>query len=319
MRFLLAALFAVATHASLSARLESELQRATHTSLSTHASLSARSESELQRMWSQLRRHCDAGRCQGMPSHHTNTAHFGSTKEVKAAAVRAAAAPATATSNTTECHSRMVAYEYGLRLQPARAPLRAAFDALKLHTSCGVSPPSSLPASAKAQQQASRARSATAGLSVYVDPIKGNDASGSGSKNAPVKTVARGLELIRSARENTASSASLILFGGVHYLNETVTLGAGDSDLTITANCPTPTTCEEVWVSGGRLLQPTWSKSQHAAFDKSLEPTDKGGHNVYETKVPEDITDMPGLATLNPHRRLIRARYVLGGSERGCM
>ena len=69
----------------------------------------------------------------------------------------------------TECHSRMVAYEYGLRLQPARAPLRAAFDALKLHTSCGVSPPSALPASAKAQQQASRARSATAGLSVTAE------------------------------------------------------------------------------------------------------------------------------------------------------
>lgn len=286
--------------------------------VATHASLSARSESELQRMWSQLRRHCDAGRCQGMPSHHTNSAHFGSPKEVKAAAVRAAAAPATAASNTTECHSRMVAYEYGLRLQPARAPLRAAFDALKLHTSCGVSPPaaaaSPLPSSAKAQHS-------TTGLSVYVDPIEGNDASGSGAKNAPVKTVARGLELIRSARENKVNrvSASLILFGGVHYLNETVTLGAGDSDLTITANCPTPSTCEDVWVSGGRLLQPTWSKSQHAAFDKSLEPTDEGGHNVYETKVAEDITDMPGLATLNPHRRLIRARYVLGGSESGCM
>ena len=96
-------------------------------------SLSAHSESDLQRMWFQLRAHCDAGRCQGMPSTHIDSAHHGSsTKKAVLATAAAAAAPATAARNTTECHGRMLAYEYGLRLQPARAPLQLAFDALEL-------------------------------------------------------------------------------------------------------------------------------------------------------------------------------------------
>ena len=36
-----------------------------------------------------------------------------------------------AVKNTTECHARLLTYEYSLALLPARAPLLDAFDALE--------------------------------------------------------------------------------------------------------------------------------------------------------------------------------------------
>ncbi|KAH8057620.1 hypothetical protein JL722_6706 [Aureococcus anophagefferens] len=49
-----------------------------------------------------------------------------------------AAVDAGAVKNTTECHARLLTYEYSLALLPARAPLLEAFDALELEAACGA-------------------------------------------------------------------------------------------------------------------------------------------------------------------------------------
>ena len=43
-----------------------------------------------------------------------------------------------ALANTTECHVRLLTYEYALGLQAERAPMLEVFDALELNTTCGV-------------------------------------------------------------------------------------------------------------------------------------------------------------------------------------
>ena len=46
-----------------------------------------------------------------------------------------------ALANTTECHVRLLTYEYALGLQAERAPMLEVFDALELNTTCGVARP----------------------------------------------------------------------------------------------------------------------------------------------------------------------------------
>jgi hypothetical protein len=88
--------------------------------------------------------------------------------------------------NTTDCRGRLLAYEFGLKLIPARKPQLESFDALELDSGCGVTRPTevavapaplSLPAN---------------GLAFHVDHEHGDDATATpGSDAAPFRTVHR--------------------------------------------------------------------------------------------------------------------------------
>ena len=127
----------------------------------------------------------------------------------------------------------------------------------------------------------------------------GNDA-GAGSESAPFSTIHRALAATRAATradDGLAAPKAIVLQAGVHYLNATIQLGAADSGLTITA---APGAEGQVTVSGGVLLTPTWTKSARSSKQSAF--------TIYETPVPSTISEMRGLTTLNPHRRVTRAR-----------
>ena len=217
--------------------------------------------------------------------------------------------------NTTECHGRMVAYEYSLQIMPDdKAPLREAFDALELFAMCGVQPPSS----SMSRSRPPRARAAdghSPSISVYVDPVHGSDKSTSGTLTAPVLTMGRGLALLRSKVKaaNHAKKGKLVLRAGTHFLDATLQLSAADSGTTFEAY-----NGEEAWVSGGRLLQPKWEKHGSGSSSSSSSSNSNNNDNIYVTDVPAEITKIPGLATMGGttgHRRLWRARHPNGDPE----
>lgn len=235
-------------------------------------------------MWRQMRAHCSSGLCRT-----DSGSKLG------------------ALQNTTECHGRMLAYEFGLTRIPARAPQREAFDALQLETLCGVTPPLGQPAPVHVQVPVhhvayrrtpgpaakSEARAA-AENTWYVDYERGSDVQNDGrSRGSPFKTVDCALAATRKAQATVHAAGTIILLPGVHYLADTVRLGASDSGLTITAD--PRAAVGQVWVSGGTLLPANWTKVP-------------GPGNTYVTQLT-DLDSVAGLNTLSPLRRVTRARY----------
>ena len=190
--------------------------------------------------------------------------------------------------NTTDCRGRLLAYEFGLKLIPARKPQLESFDALELDSGCGVTRPTEVavapaPLSLPAD-----------GVAFHVDHEHGDDATATpGSDAAPFRTVHRALAAARAAPLGVPKS--IVLKAGIHYLNATIELGAADSGLTITA---APGDEGKVTVSGGVLLSPTWTKSSKG----------NASANIWETDVPKGLKSFKGLTTLEPHRRVTRAR-----------
>jgi len=217
------------------------------------------------RMWEELRSACTQGLCH----RHSNTS--------------------SAVSNTTDCKGRLLAYEYGLQIQPGRGALEEVFDALELHT-CGVTlPKSTRSSSAGAPRKRTPNR---IGSEVYVDFDRGEDAAGRGSKAAPLKTLAFAVAQSRTL----PAPRDIILRAGIHFLTATVELQPVDSGLTIRAYDG-----EDVWVSGGISVSPAWTKAPL-----------KG--NVWQAHLP-DVDDVRGLNTLSPYRRVTRAREPNGDPE----
>lgn len=195
-------------------------------------------------------------------------------------------------TNTTDCLSRMLAYEFGLKLLPARAPQRDTFDALELQ-SCGVTPP--VPSTAdNLQRNLPKQQVFHKAFSIFVDVIHGSDTAGKGTIDSPVKTIPFGLSLLQKLPAGGRDSRMLIMRAGVYFLDQTIVLGVADSGLTLTSYDN-----EQVWISGGMALSPKWKKDP-------LWPDPKA--NVYVTDVPKDIPTIKGLTTVEPHRRAILAR-----------
>ena len=198
-----------------------------------------------------------------------------------------------AVKNTTDCRSRLLAYEFALQLVPLRAPCIEVFDALELHT-CNITRPPDVP------RRAVPLNVSKAGTTVYVDPARGSDQPGqSGAIGSPFATIPRALSVLRTKPR----PRTMVLRGGVHYLNETLVLEPADSGLTISGF---PSGKEDAWVSGGVLLPPLeWRKVEN----------DPHSTNVYRAQVPAGIEVSSGLQTLSPHRRVTRARYPNGDPE----
>jgi hypothetical protein len=213
------------------------------------------------RMRSELRRACRTGLC----ARHSN-----SSSSIK---------------NTTDCHGRLTAYEFGLTLIPLRAPQIESFDALEL-AGCGVTRPPDTPWPPVKLNVSSR------GTTVHVDPSGGTRAPGH------FGTILEALKYLRSK----PAPRTMILRKGVHFLAQTLELTPADSGLTISAD---PSGEEEAWISGGALLpQLSWSKV----------PGDK--HGAYVAQLPAGAPPVvAGLQTLSPHTRLTKARYPNGNPE----
>jgi hypothetical protein len=238
---------------------------------------------DVSRMWRELDAHCAQGLCllaEGSVPH---------------------LAPGSIT-NTTDCRGRLLAYEYGLKLLPARQPQLESFDALQLESTCGVTRPPAAP---------------------LVAPPLGNTKNGDDSPAAallqfvvrPGQSIAAVLARTRAA--GPQFTKRIVLKKGVHYLNATLELGPSDSGLTITAE---PGALPgSVVVSGGVLLQPTWKKSARQNPPGGLSGSDPAPI-IWETAIPPSLAEdgaFRGLTTLNPHRRVTRARFPNAGAAQG--
>jgi len=242
---------------------------------------------------------------------------------VDLAAMRAqAAAHDAANGNGTDCRAFMLQYELSLRLLPERAPMREAFDSLRLLELCGVTPPPTPAAQGAAPvathfaplTRAELAARCVGEAPLFVDAAAGRDAQAGvrreqqGSRARPFRTFARALAATRAARAARAArgaaraTACIVLRGGVHHLGATQLLTAADSGLVVTG---AEGDAQPAWVSGGTPLGAlTWTPVAVGA-----------GMNVYSADVSAAaLKSMPGLQTLSSApgavpTRLFQAMY----------
>jgi hypothetical protein len=224
---------------------------------------------DIARMWRDIETHCSNGNCE---------VSTGSKLD--------------AIANTTDCKGRLLAYEYGLALIPARAPQMESFEALELEKTCGVTPP---PPRGTSRRVVLPFPSSDADATYYVDYEHGND-SNDGRKGSPFKTIRRALVATRGETA-TGSSATMVLAAGVHYLEgRPIQLAAVDSKLTITAdpavNTLTETPAQLPWISGGVPLDTfaKWSKWESPA---------NASYNIWMTSVPLGVHLDDGITGLN--------------------
>lgn len=160
----------------------------------------------------------------------------------------------------TDCAIRKFAWEYGRKLQPSRGEFKSLYDALQLGA-CGVptptvedswSPPASHPALAE-----------VGALLYTVDPRGGDDAlaaadphQGLRTSTTAFRTVAAAVAATRGRADPATTPAEVVLKGGEHYLDDTISLTATDSHLTI-RNAEG----EAAVVSGGQNLTTVWKPS----------------------------------------------------------
>ena len=197
------------------------------------------------------------------------------------------AVDAGAVKNTTECHARLLTYEYSLALLPARAPLLEAFDALELEATCGVPRPApGAPAFPPHSEIPDGA---------FFVAVDGSD-GGAGTAADPFATAARALAATRAG----GAPKAIVFRGGVHFLGATLELDGRDSGLILTNYED-----EAAWLSGGVPLTTTWARAANA---------------TYETRIAETFPyrgTILGLNVIEPHRRFVRARYPNGGGSVG--
>eukprot|EP01060_Flectonema_neradi_P033223 TRINITY_DN550_c0_g1_i1.p1 TRINITY_DN550_c0_g1~~TRINITY_DN550_c0_g1_i1.p1 ORF type:complete len:848 (+),score=215.29 TRINITY_DN550_c0_g1_i1:43-2586(+) len=181
--------------------------------------------------------------------------------------------------DTTECHFRLLSYQTSLKRLPALAPNVDVFDALDLMTMCQVTRPT--------PKTVPWPSFSTPSAAFYVDYEKGSD-SNDGSQSRPFKTVGKAVTASRSS-----STKTILLRKGIHFLPDTINLSQEDSGLTIQNY-----NGEEAWMSGGVELQTNWQ-----------EYNTRDGKNIWVTDIGNEIDDILGLMTVEPHTRQMRARY----------
>lgn len=129
-----------------------------------------------------------------------------------------------------------------------------------------------------------------AGSTFYV-AIDGKDTN-PGTKASPFASFAKALDATRQA---SAKPGTIVFRAGTYHLSATITLGPGDSGLTVMNSDG-----EEAWLSGGKVINPSWQKY--------------GDKGVYVSKI-QGISDIKGLRING--KRAIRARYPNADPELG--
>ena len=217
---------------------------------------------------------------------------------------QAAAADASKGADSTVCRASMLQYEFSLRLQPERIPLRDVFDALELGTLCALTPPRSPPDTSYFTPYTLAMFAAACQSGPFFVNATGGDDSSDGSKASPFATLARALSATRASRLAPGDVACIALRGGVHFLDATLNLGAADSGLLVAGYAgDAPVADIPAWVSGGVPLGLlTWTP-----YNTS------GSMNVWVADVAAQVSAMPGLNVLSASgempARLWRAMY----------
>lgn len=151
---------------------------------------------------------------------------------------------------TFDCPMRQLAVQFAGSANPdiGAANLQAIADALngdpEKSSGCTVTVPPSAPQKFRFGVFSLTHSTVETGSTFYADPVSGSD-SNSGTEASPFATVARAV----SATRGVSGPNTVVLRAGTFFMNESITLSAGDSGLTIQA-FPN----EEVWLSRGTAL-----------------------------------------------------------------
>ena len=142
-----------------------------------------------------------------------------------------------------------LALEYAQYIQPNRTDFTSVCEALTL-------PNCSLYRATHAKPSKILDVHTNEALSIYVDAVRGSDATGNGTLSAPFKSFEQGLAAAHSALNTSGASISLVLRSGEYHLQQTVELDASYSGLQIVGyeGDDSPV------ISGGVPLIPTWNK-----------------------------------------------------------
>ena len=161
----------------------------------------------------------------------------------------ASAISASADKTTFDCKMRELAMTFARQIQPHRTrdQYQAIADALNGSPeaqNCNVTVPD-LP------YRSSRFfafPTPQSGNVYYVDSTKGNDAN-PGTMDKPFKSIAKAIAAGRAA----TGATTIMLRAGTFYLTDTISLTTQDNDLTVQNY-----NGEEVWISGGQPIAPSW-------------------------------------------------------------
>ena len=209
---------------------------------------------------------------------------------------------AAAVPSELECGARRIALEQATTLLPDRPLLPSElFDALELQD-CGDTPPA-----ARARTRAPDVAKTKPRSDDFV--LRVNAAADGSSDAMTFKTVARAVDAARALRP-AERAVRIELAEGVHFLNQTLELDARDANTTIAGAPLDADGAPTSWLSGGELL-----KKDSLEWARATEMFG-AGTPVWVATVPESVaSNLSGLFTLAPHRRLTRARYPNGDAE----
>ena len=147
--------------------------------------------------------------------------------------------------------------------------------------------------------------------SFWVDYDRGSDQTGTGKESTPFKTVQKALE---ATREKPQIPGTIILKTGVHFLRDTIALGAADSGLTITRDPHAP--ANSVWISGGIPLVTNWTKVADTALGSRV------ASNVWMADLSgqlprafNGLNTLSGRSLSGTYSRVTRARFPSGNIE----
>eukprot|EP01084_Bolivina_argentea_P212574 361296_1 len=214
-----------------------------------------------------------------------------------------------------ECEVRLLAYEFALTIQPYRGTQPLTFEELQIDKYCdnttnpkydqykksltAILPPTS--------KRHFIVNTDTNIITVYVDPLHGNDAY-NGTISNPFRSLQRALQSTRSLQSNAINKQIIIRKGSI-YLNQTIHLSPHtyDNNLLITS-FPN----EQVWISGGVLLNNLkWTRYNDTNVS----------HNIWMTLLSNSLINslynetIYSLFSEIPHQRLTHARYPNGNVE----
>ena len=201
-----------------------------------------------------------------------------------------------------DCKMRQLGMEFAQKIQPSlsKVKLQQIADALngaQEAQNCNVSVPRVQESEPGRRAPSFPIPKSKEGSTFYVDAVKGSD-SNSGTMSSPFKTVNKAVMAARDAGQYS----TVILREGTFYLTETIELNSKDKGLTI-QNYQN----EVAWISGGKLIMPTWEKYDVDSSKKT---------NIYKADLSsESIDTIPGFR-INM-KRAIRARYPNADPELG--
>ena len=148
-----------------------------------------------------------------------------------------------------DCHIKMAAYDFAKEIQPERGNLRSVFDALQLEQ-CEMQRP-------EEDRRVRIPEVENPGFTVLVDIVHGNDEN-DGKIDSPVKTIERGLSLVRGVE----GRRTLYLREGTYYVSKPILLTKVDDHLIISSYKN-----EKVVLSGAKEVEVEWKPYRVGEFD----------------------------------------------------